>query len=170
MTVYSYTTFDDPAATQQAGGTGAWGVNDSGQIVGLYVNAAGEHGYLMSGGAFSTLDDPLAAGVTDAYGINNTGQIVGYYHNASGGHGFLFNPNGGTWMTLDDPSAVGDTAAIGISATGQIVGDYVGSNGKFHGFIYSNGTYAPFDILELPYVTSTVVRGINSAGLMVGYS
>jgi probable HAF family extracellular repeat protein len=46
--VYTYTTIADPLAT---GPTEANGINDSGQIVGGYRNASGEHGFLLSGGA-----------------------------------------------------------------------------------------------------------------------
>jgi probable HAF family extracellular repeat protein len=52
----SYTTLDDPLATQ---GTFALGINGKGQIVGYYTNAAGKHGFLYSGASYTTLDDPL---------------------------------------------------------------------------------------------------------------
>src|SRR5206468_2091599 len=87
----------------------------TGQIVGFYVNASGNHGFLYNpnGGTYTTLDDPLATGGTVAYGINATGQIVGFYVNASGNHGFLYNPHGGTYTTLDDPLATLATATNG---------------------------------------------------------
>jgi len=34
------------------GTTDAWGVNDTDQIVGQYVNVTGNHGFLLSGGVF----------------------------------------------------------------------------------------------------------------------
>jgi probable HAF family extracellular repeat protein len=46
---------------------------------------------LLSGGTYTTLDDPLVTLGTLAYGINATGQIVGLYKNATGYHGFLLS-------------------------------------------------------------------------------
>jgi probable HAF family extracellular repeat protein len=103
-----------------------------GQIVGHYSDASGHgHGFLLSGGTYITLDDPLGTD-TFAKGINNAGQIVGYYSNASGTHGFVYS--GGFYTTLDDPSAtVNTTLAWGINDAGQVVGEYFG--GSFHGFL-----------------------------------
>jgi len=67
----TYTTLDDPSATQ---GTFAQGINASGQIVGYYKNASGTHGFLYSGGTYTTLDDPLATNGTQAFGINDMGH------------------------------------------------------------------------------------------------
>jgi hypothetical protein len=75
MPVYIFNTFDDPSAS--TGTTQAIGVNDTDQIVGYYNNAIGRHGFLLSGGTYTTLDDPLATLETQALEINNSGQIVG---------------------------------------------------------------------------------------------
>jgi len=62
------------------------------QIVGDYSTAGGIHGFLESGGAYTTLDDPAATNGTYAYGISDMGQIVGYYLDASNGaHAFLYS-------------------------------------------------------------------------------
>ena len=45
MPVYTYTTLDDPFALS---GTQATGINATGQIVGSYLNAGGNHGFLYS--------------------------------------------------------------------------------------------------------------------------
>src|SRR5436309_238930 len=94
----SFTTVDDPSGTL---GNEAFGINASGQLVGEYKDASGSHGYflsgnaigthgfLLSGGTYFTLDDPLATNGTEAFGINDAGQIVGRYFDASGPHGFL---------------------------------------------------------------------------------
>src|SRR5258707_1379444 len=100
MPVNIFTALDDPSA-RTGGATEAFGINAAGQVVGQYRNASGLHGFLLSGGMYTTLDDPLATSGTVASGINDTGQIVGYYQNASGFHGFLYSS--GTYTTLDDP-------------------------------------------------------------------
>ena len=61
--------------------TSARGINPGGDIVGSYTDsAARQHGFLLQGGAYTTIDFPLA-GVrgTIANGINAQGEIVGQY-------------------------------------------------------------------------------------------
>ena len=75
-----------------AGTTEAWGINDSGQIVGSYVDGKGiQHGFLYSGGTYITVEVLAATApyVALAQGINNAGQIVGYYSDYLGEHGFV---------------------------------------------------------------------------------
>ena len=69
----SYTSVTDPSARTTPGfqtfGTYAHSINDSGQIVGYYVDATTNsvRGFLYSGGTngtYTTLDDPLADGAT----------------------------------------------------------------------------------------------------------
>ena len=82
MPIHVFNTFDDPSAV--TGTTQAFGVNDTGQIVGRLQNATGFHGFLLSGGTYTILDDPSATNGTDVRGINALGQIVGTYNNATG--------------------------------------------------------------------------------------
>jgi probable HAF family extracellular repeat protein len=67
----SFTTIDVPGSDQ----TDITDINDAGQIVGVYFAGGAPHGFLYSGGSFSTID--LSGGATYAQGINDTGQIVG---------------------------------------------------------------------------------------------
>ena len=61
MPIYAYTTLDDPLGPL---GTSAQGINTSGQIAGYYLDSSNSsHGFLYSGGTYTTLDDPLAATV-----------------------------------------------------------------------------------------------------------
>jgi len=105
MPIYTYTTLDDPLATN---GTVAYGINGTGQIVGTYNDASSQHPFLYSAGTYTTLpDDPSAsAGSTQPRDINDAGQIVGTYGVVLAGHGvadhgFLYS--GGTYTTIDDP-------------------------------------------------------------------
>jgi probable HAF family extracellular repeat protein len=67
----------------------AWDINPAGEIVGVYSNAAGVHGFVLSGDGYATLDFPGAA-QTRAFGINARGEVVGTYIAADGTtHGFL---------------------------------------------------------------------------------
>ena len=58
--------------------TAANGINDSGEVVGIYQSGGVYHGFLLSGGIFSTLDFPGSSS-TSANGINDSGQVVGVY-------------------------------------------------------------------------------------------
>src|SRR5439155_22647010 len=72
-------------------GTEPRGINDSGQIVGLYSANQGEtpsHGFLYNGGNFTTVDYPNAS-LTFLVGINNSGHLSGYSFNNLGAYGFL---------------------------------------------------------------------------------
>jgi hypothetical protein len=77
--------------------TAAFGINDSGVVVGLYGNAGsgpygfavGSRGFILQKGLYSPLDYPGAA-TSFPIGINDTGQIVGVYQDAAGTfHGYL---------------------------------------------------------------------------------
>lgn len=64
--------------------TEPYGLNNTGQIVGQYIDAAGhQHGFLfdLATNAYTTLDYPNATG-TYATGINDNGQVVGGYFDA----------------------------------------------------------------------------------------
>jgi probable HAF family extracellular repeat protein len=153
---YLYTTLDVPGAIL----TNANGINASGQIVGAY-NASGDHGFLLSGGSYTTLDVTGTTSGTNANGINASGQIVGSYVDASSHvHGFLLK--GGSYTTLDVPGSMA-TFAQGINASGQIVGSYDFG----HGFLLSGDSYTPIDV---PGETQTFAYGINDAGQIVGSS
>src|SRR5262249_4670396 len=135
----TYTTLDDPLTFHGgiAPGTSAEGINDVGQVVGVYNDNTG---FLYIGGTYIPLNVPGAT-KTYAYGINNAGQIAGYYTTGSGtgsvSHGFIYD--GSTYTTLDDPLAgPGGTFAYGINNAGQIVGSYNDASGiGSHGFLYS---------------------------------
>jgi probable HAF family extracellular repeat protein len=160
MPIYTYTTLGDPSATA---GTSAYGINDSGQIVGYYVQqitttpnpkipipvtTTYDHGFLYSGGTYANIDYPGAGplpssgatGGTFAQGINTSGQIVGYYNNWSPSpspvfHGFLYSGGAYTAFDVPDAGSGGSTVAQGINASGQIVGFYTNNSGT-HGFLY----------------------------------
>src|SRR5713101_7162818 len=74
---YSFTALDVPGSSSHGSLTGAYGINDSGQIVGFYFAGARRHGFLLDQGSYTTFD-PAGSIWTEAYGINDSGQIVGY--------------------------------------------------------------------------------------------
>jgi Peptidase A4 family len=114
----SVLTIDPPGAT---GDAAAWGINDSGQIVGAYVEGNRTRGFLRNAdGSFPPikLDGAFNWG---AYGINNASQIVGSYTTATGSHGFVYSA--GSYKTVDVPSSLGSLFSLtGINAGGQLAG------------------------------------------------
>jgi hypothetical protein len=120
-TIYSFTTVDVPGA----GVTYAWGINDSGQIVGASSLGA----FLDTGGSFTTIDVP-GVSETTAFGINDSGQIVGSFGFGVRSHGFL--DTGGSFTTIDVPGAA--ITLSGINNSGQIVGYFIDATGQ-HGFL-----------------------------------
>jgi probable HAF family extracellular repeat protein len=157
---YSFTTLDVPGSSSPIPETQAFGINDSGQILGYYV-AGDVHGFLLDNGSCTTVDPP---GSTDtwAIGINASGQIVGTYYAAGTSHGFLLN--NGTYTTIDVPGSI-YTVPHGINDSGQIVGYYQAADNAYHGFLLDNGSYTTVDA---PGSRATSTTGINASGQIVG--
>lgn len=86
---FHFISIDVPCAACPGGiatSTTAYGINPAGDIVGTYNDAGGgQHGFLLSGGQFSTIDVPGSlVGATGnlptaARGINPEGNIVGSF-------------------------------------------------------------------------------------------
>ncbi len=138
----TFTTIDFPGAVF----TLAVDINNSGQILGRYIDTAGiNHGFLLSNGTFTTITFPGAT-FTRAVGINGNGDIVGdYVPQASGNsirsNGYLLR--GGVFTSISFPNADG-TTAVGINKNGDIVGFYIDSKGT-HGFLLRGGVFSSID-------------------------
>jgi len=140
------------------------GINDSGQIVGTFGNLDSPgHGFLYTGGSFTTIDVPGASS-TAAFGINNSGQIVGNFFDGSTNHRRGFVDTAGSFTFFDVPGAM-ITYPYGINESGQIVGTFFDSLGQ-HGFVDTAGS---FTTINFPGATRTDAQGINNSGQIVGY-
>jgi hypothetical protein len=87
------TTLNFPGTTTTS--TSALGLNDLGQVVGVYTVGTAMHGFIFNtkNGSFRSVDDPNGVGTTTINGINNFSQIVGFYVDSLGHtDGFI-----GTW-------------------------------------------------------------------------
>src|SRR5437660_1003378 len=154
MPVYIYTTLDDPFALT---GTEAGDTNATGQVVGNYQNAGGNHGFLYNNGSYTILEDPFATNGTWAVGINDAGQVVGQYFDGSNkSHGFLYS--GGVFTTID-VGAIG-TSLSDINDAGQISGTYTDGNGRNHGFLL---TITPNPPPPAGTTVDIILRGSNSS-------
>jgi probable HAF family extracellular repeat protein len=134
------TTIDPPNSID----TRAFGINNMGQIVGLYITADNRsHGFLLSHGAYTTIDVPGSIR-TNALAINVHGQIVGRYDTPDKrAHGYVLS--NGAFTTIDVPGAAGFTTVTDITPSGQMVGRYLGSDGRFHGFSLIDGNFTTID-------------------------
>ena len=76
---YKFNTIDVPGAVF----TQPTGIDDTGRVVGLYLDAGFKaHGFLLAGGTFTTIDAPSSI-ASQVNGINNLGQVVGTYTDSS---------------------------------------------------------------------------------------
>jgi uncharacterized membrane protein len=158
---FRFTTVNVPGAQD----TIPLGVNNSGVIVGQYLDKNQTyHGYILDGTRLTTLDDPNGS-TTRCQNINPNGAltVVGSYGTFSGRFmGFLYK-NG---KFTDIPGPVGATAsyANGINDSGEIVGSYTDSVGVTHGFLLKGKKYTTMDV---PGASWTIATGINNKGRII---
>ncbi len=161
------------------GGVGdsiAYGINDSGQIVGTAATvASGPQPFLYSGGVMSQLSSmALPGGIYGAtpYAINDSGQIVGYayttdnlhYGNSLENHACLYS-NG---VTTDLGTLGGNgSVAYAINSDGVSVGYSITSDAAQHAALYSGGGVSDLGTLG---GLNSYAYGINDAGQIVGYA
>jgi uncharacterized membrane protein len=124
-----------PRTIADAGGNPPRGINDLGQIVGDFKDAAGlVHGYIRSNGNFTKLEVPCAPG-SSITGINDSRQFVGTFGVSGTAAQFPYLFDGRTFIQINVPGATA-TLPIGINDLGQIVGGYI-QRGVDRGFVGS---------------------------------
>ena len=111
----TFTTINVPGAASGL----ATGINNLGQIVGIWNNASGvQQGYLDTNGTITTIDVP-GSKWTAVSGINDYGQIVGFYTGAGCyGCGFVATPDGFVGPTPLPP--IGGTLPGGLVLLGWL--------------------------------------------------
>jgi hypothetical protein len=78
--------------------TQAFGISDSGEVVGAYTvgsgSSAASHGFIWTAGhGFRTVNDPKGTSTTLINGVNARGELVGFYTDGAGNtDGFLATP------------------------------------------------------------------------------
>lgn len=166
------TTLDAPGACKDwLGGTFASGINDSGQVVGSFLDSYCNyaHGFLYSGGTYKQLDFPGASD-TMPTGINDSGQVVGFYDVVQGldigpPHGFLYA--NGNYRALAVPGGV--SMPLGINNLGSVIGVFnVNPADPYsvdHCFVETNGTFSQIDVAG---AAGTICYGMNNGGQVVG--
>jgi uncharacterized membrane protein len=164
------------------------GINNLGDFCGsVGVGLRQEQAFVSIGGTITKFDFPGALS-TRATAIAWDGTVVGFYYKdiSAAPHGFLRGPKG-NFMAFDAGGS--ETYPMGISnEAGMIAGTYfdgtIGGGDRNHGFVYNYvadlqstsgaGTAAvrtvPVQIIDYPDTRNTFVTGINSSGVLVGWS
>ena len=151
----------------KSNGTQATGINDSGEVVGLYLDSTStQHGFLKKGTKYTTIDvkgDTSA----DAYGINNAGDITVFAFNSSGDYD-AFVYNGKTFKKVGYPKA-GPLGSVAHATNnkGDVTGTYYDSAGDVHGWLLHGGKYYAFND-PIGCKCDTRSDGINDSLEMVG--
>jgi hypothetical protein len=123
-----FTTLDFPGANR----TFAVGINSGGEIVGAYIDTAGEHGFLLSNGVYSAVDFPLSID-TAAFGINDEGDITGTFIDASLlTHGFTYSS--GAFHQIDVAGAA-VTYLDRMTKDGTVIGSISDGLKEAHGIV-----------------------------------
>jgi probable HAF family extracellular repeat protein len=161
---FRFRTIDFPEATA----TQAFGINERGDVVGDYTDAAGNvHGFLWSNGNFSSIDYPGAA-LTSARGINDAGEIVGAFSTAGDlDHGHGYRLQSGIYTQHDFPGSP-DTDILGINESGDITGSFGRKNQTEAGYLTNRGHYHAF-VVPGSAPNSTGPHGINDNLEVVGF-
>jgi probable HAF family extracellular repeat protein len=161
-------------------GTNSWafGINDSGQIVGQTNTAYGDyHAFLYDIDTKKFKDlGTLGGCCSEAYGINASGQVVGWSYTSSNSyHAFLYSGEG-PMQDLGDLVTSGDwgsSRAWDINDSGQVVGysdnDYYSPTSSGSAFLYQNGEMIDLTTRLVPDDTGSVwilswAFGINKDG------
>ncbi len=134
----------------------AFGINNSGLIVGTSYQNGEAHGWIWSGSGSTD----MGAG-TFGTGINDSGVVVG-----GNGHAFVF-ANGG-YQDLGTLAGGDWSAAYGVNEAGIVVGNGSTAWGGFRGFIWSAGS----GMMQLGTLggANSYATDINENGEVVGHS
>lgn len=150
------------------GNSKAWGINESGAVVGESSVGNATQASVFSNGSVQTLGT-LGGQNSYGYGINAAGQVVGVSDTATPNvqHGFVTGAGG----ALIDIGPVNDgsySAANAINDLGAVTGyAEISAAGDYRAYIYTSGGMQILDTLGGSFAQG---YAINNAGMVAGYS
>ncbi len=127
-------------------GTEGNGINDKGDVVGLFFDTNGaQHGFLLHAKKYTQIDAPSPDTTSAAWSINNKGQISVYAVNTAGGYD-AFILTGKKFKKITEPNAgsLGQVAHA-LDSKGDLDGTYYDSANVTHGFLYQGGKFTSID-------------------------
>jgi hypothetical protein len=166
---YKLRTFGFPGAASSF----ATDINNRGQILGFYSltdpaayagSFGGVRGFLLSEGAFTTIDVPGATW-TLPIAINEAEEIVGHCYYQDGRGMMCFRRVCRNFVNFSIPNSQ-RTAVRDLDAAGHILGQYVDNAGKSHGYVLMRDGH--FDEIAFPNAAITVPAGMYDLQTIVG--
>lgn len=151
----------------KSNGTQLTGINDKGEIVGLYLDATNlTHGFSKVGTKFKTVDVKGDSNSV-AWGVNNTGQITVYATNSAGAFD-AYIVTGTKFKKINNPNGGKGSAQGTIVHTpnnkGDIDGTYFDSSSNEKGWLLHAGKY--YDVVDPGGITRA--DGLNDKAELVG--
>jgi probable HAF family extracellular repeat protein len=148
----------------------AYGINNLGQVVGVYQTASGQRAFLWTASGGMRNLGTMSGGIySSARCINDSGQVVGWSSTIFGqeDHAFLWTTEGG----MIDLGTLGGTIshAYGINDSGYVVGGSQLLSGSGHAFLWTE-VGGMEDLGILPPFYSSEALGINNLVQVVGNS
>ena len=177
----AYTAVSGPAG---AISTSAFGISDSGAIVGSYstgwvVESDGsrflgpDSGFIFNGGSYTTINVPGATRTIPRAISPNGRYVSGFYHTETSAFGFLYDTVSASFTSIGAGKSV-LLIAQGVTNEGVVVGNDVTIVDESTGavsdtaFIYNHATGTRTDV-SLPGGGRTRFRAIDSAGTISGF-
>ena len=143
----------------------AWGLNDSGTVVGWSRTASGAiHPFVWDSGVMT--DIGVFGGYYGyAWGVNESGQVAGSSSdNDNQVRPFIWNSGVMTDLgTLGGPQGEG----YGLNDSGQVVGWADNADSDAHAFLWDSGVMTDLGTLDSYY---SIAYGVNNVGQVVGYA
>ncbi len=152
----------------------AYGINNSGQVVGQSSNTSSLHAFLYSKGHMADLNSFVTSGppglLATAVAINDSGQIAGQMGlaNSKSGAEQAFLYSNGTVTALGSFNSTSElSVASGINASGQVIGfsDSPSSTLDEDGFLYSNGKLTDLGLNDYPVGIDDSSQILGALGL-----
>lgn len=175
---FTYAPINVPGAVA----TEARGINNNGEIVGLYktilcrdydlkVPNCPVKGFKYVNGSYIKLMVPNSTS-TAILGVNDLGDLVGFYRKSDGSyHGFIWYHTN-VVRTIDNPN--GATVPFGINKAGTVVGGLwaISSTGSFasSGWVWVNGKFSTMNPIPTDKAGTCCwsVNGIANSGVIIG--
>jgi probable HAF family extracellular repeat protein len=147
--------------------TSAWGINETGKVIGYSRSQIGWKSFLWHNGKITDLGS--LGGHTKAYDINNSGIVVGRSVTSPNQyHAFIWQPS----MPIHDLGVIGngmDSRAYAINEKGQVAGASKDANGHSRAFLWDKKT-GMLDLGKLDGDNESLAYAINNKRQIVGAS